>query len=417
MKRIAAFLTAVLGIMTHISPIGKSWSFANWHILSTATSPFLVLIGGILGLIGVWRRDGWTAVMGLVGAFFAGRYIHNIAADHTLFEQAFGENWLETIPDEQTNNWLIDRYMIPLPPPPQLSWEKDVVIHGEGEHALLADVWQPPANIVRTGLAIIYMHGSAWHYLDKDMGTRPFFSHLVHQGQVVIDLAYTMAPKADLYHTVGDVKRAIAWAKNHAADYDIDPRKVVLVGGSAGAHIALLAAYTPNHPQLQSPDVTMDTAVAGVISYYGFADMVQSHHNLPAFSLPISAQTDKLDSLMKQWRLLPDYGRFVDPPDVIAAWLGGTPDEIPEIYELASPLNHVGAHCPPSLLVNGAYDVVMGPIQHGRLTAALQQAKIPVVHLELPYTNHGFDLMLPQWSPSYQSALYDVERFLALIGS
>jgi acetyl esterase/lipase len=116
-------------------------------------------------------------------------------------------------------------------------------------------------------------------------------------------------------------------------------------------------------------------------------------------------------------KLLPAYGRLTDPTEAISAWLGGTPDEIPDIYHMASPLSHIGSHCPPTLLINGEYDVVMGPGQHYHLAAALRQADIPVVHVAFPYTNHGFDIILPQWSPTAQAALYDVERFLAFLSA
>jgi acetyl esterase/lipase len=65
------------------------------------------------------------------------------------------------------------------------------------ERQLLCDLWQPPENVPPSGLAFIYMHGSAWYLLDKDVGTRPFFSHLAAQGHVVMDVAYRLAPETD----------------------------------------------------------------------------------------------------------------------------------------------------------------------------------------------------------------------------
>ena len=47
---------------------------------------------------------------------------------------------------------------------------------------LLCDVWRPPAGVPPSGLAFIYFHGSAWVFLDKDVGTRPFLRHLAAQG-------------------------------------------------------------------------------------------------------------------------------------------------------------------------------------------------------------------------------------------
>jgi acetyl esterase/lipase len=95
--------------------------------------------------------------------------------------------------------------------------------------------------------------------------------------------------------------------------------------------------------------------------------------------------------------------------------LGGTPDELPDLYHLASPINHVGPHCPPTLLLQGGHDPGGMRVDAVRLHRSLQSAGVKSIYLELPNTGHGFDLVLPRLSPAAQAATYDVERFLALI--
>ena len=51
------------------------------------------------------------------------------------------------------------------------------------------------------------------------------------------------------------------------------------------------------------------------------------------------------------------------------------------------------------------------------LHAALQAAGVPSVELRLPRTDHAFDLFLPEVSPTAQTAMYDVDRFLALMAA
>ena len=103
------------------------------------------------------------------------------------------------------------------------------------------------------------------------MLTRPFFQHLASQGHVIVDLAYTRVPEVRLHGQVADVKRAIRWAKTDAGQYGVNPDRVVLMGASAGAHLALLTAYTAAHPVFQVDDVQGDMAVCAVVSYYGIA--------------------------------------------------------------------------------------------------------------------------------------------------
>ena len=102
-----------------------------------------------------------------------------------------------------------------------------------------------------------------------------------------------------------------------------------------------------------------------------------------------------------------------DKPLVIL--LGGHPDECPETYALFSPITHIHAHCPPTLLIHGEDDTMV-PVKTIRsLYTRLVKEKVPAVMHILPQTDHAFDLILPKISPSAHNAIYDVESFLALL--
>ena len=120
-----------------------------------------------------------------------------------------------------------------------------------------------------SGLAFIYFHGSAWVFLDKDFGTRPFFHHLAAQGHVIMDVAYLgrLYPETGIEGMVGDVRRSVAWLKANALVYGVNPDRIVIGGGFAGGHIALLAVvYTEGHPETTPPDTRgLDTSVRGVV--------------------------------------------------------------------------------------------------------------------------------------------------------
>ena len=101
--------------------------------------------------------------------------------------------------------------------------------------------------------------------------------------------------------------------------------------------------------------------------------------------------------------------------DIFAVMIGGTPDEIPEAYQLLSPVQHVGPHCPPTLLLQGSDDVFGLAPGVGAINQKLQADGVPVIMVEYPHTEHGFDLVLPQVSPVARAAINEVERFLALM--
>ena len=98
-----------------------------------------------------------------------------------------------------------------------------------------------------------------------------------------------------------------------------------------------------------------------------------------------------------------------------APLLGGHPDEIPETYQYFSPISHITDKCPPTLLIHGAHDL-MAPLDSSRkLVEKLKENKIPALLHILPQTDHAFDLIVPQISPSAHNAIYDIERFLFAI--
>ena len=98
-----------------------------------------------------------------------------------------------------------------------------------------------------------------------------------------------------------------------------------------------------------------------------------------------------------------------------AVMLGGHPDEIPEAYRRFSPIEYVHPGCPPTLLIQGEDDLITPVMSTFALYRKLMEARVQALCVAYPQTDHGFDLMLPDVSPTAQSALYDIERFLALM--
>jgi acetyl esterase/lipase len=221
---------------------------------------------------------------------------------------------------------------------------------------------------------------------------------------------------------LADVKRAVAWMKANADGHGLDPERIVLVGGSAGGHLALLTAYTPNQPEFQPADVTADTSVRAVVSYYGPPDLRSLHQRFERRFDAFKGEKQfeewimpRLEPIFHRTRFLAPDGEAVGAGDMIPGLLGGTPDQVPELYELGSPINHVGPHCPPTLLLQGADDLSGMTPDVRRLHRTLLAAGVPAIYVEYPHTEHGFDLILPRWSPAAQAATYETEHFLALM--
>lgn len=367
------------------------------RIMAGALSFFTAVLGLLGASLGLFSRAPLALLSGLVAALLSARHILQVTAPHPGFEEAFGPDWSDRPPSKPFPQ---RRWSWRLPPAPTPRWERNVPfcsLPGSGRQ-LFCDLWLPPQGRAPSRLAFIYFHGGAWRTLDKDTQTRTFFRHLAAQGHVVMDANYRLYPEVTLLEMLGDTRRAVAWMKANGLSYGVDPERIVVGGGSAGAHLALLNAYTAGHPQLTPEDLRdVDTTVRAAVAYYPPVDL--------AAYVAYKA-----------------YGPFalgpVDIPgrrEVLSFLLGGTVEEAPEAYALFSPLSHVRPGCPPTLLLAAECDDIV-PVEpvtemHHRLAAA----GVPSILVCFPGSEHGFDLALPRYSPAAQAALYDVQRFLALM--
>lgn len=121
--------------------------------------------------------------------------------------------------------------MLPWGAEPRLTKDLPFATITESGRKIYCDLWRPSETIKPSGLAFIFLHGSAFYFLDEDLGTRPLFRHLASQGHLIMDVAYRLAPETDIMSMVHDVKRAIHWIKSNAAQYQINPDRIVVGGG------------------------------------------------------------------------------------------------------------------------------------------------------------------------------------------
>ncbi len=404
-----SFLMSVLLLIHLRAPLG--WMLLFLKLPAGALSPYWA-IAGVAGAILGWVYDAlWAVPMGLLGAGWMTWYIWRCTRDHNGFESAFGAGWEDQIPSLQAKHMVKRRWspILYMNSSPEPIWERDVpfwTIPGS-DRELLCDIWRPGDGQV-SGLAFVYCHGGAWAIGDKDILTRPFFYHLAAQGHTVMDVAYRLCPEVDIYDMVGDTKRAIAWMKADADRYGVNPEKIVLGGASAGGHLAQLAGYTPEHPELTPEDLkSADLSVCGVISYYGPTDLETFYQymkfNRTVGGPPVHIGLDSTPSKR-------DLGQ-----NPLFFLLGGWPQEVPDMYKLASPITHVHPGCPPTLLIQGNHDVVCSMDTTRALYTKLVESGVPVINVVFPSTAHAFDAAILQVNPAAQSALYDVDRFLALM--
>jgi acetyl esterase/lipase len=229
-----------------------------------------------------------------------------------------------------------------------------------------------------TGLhpAIITIYGGAWQRGEPNQHAL-FNSYMAAQGYTVVAIDYRHAPRYRFPIQIQDVQAALQWINQNAARYNIDTTRMALVGWSAGAHLALLAAYQ-----------TDTIPVRAVVNYYGPTNLTAGYYD-PPFPDPI------------------------DTKAVLEAFLGGSPAQFPQRYESASPIRYVKPGLPPTLLIYGSRDHVVKPIFGQQLYDQLQTTDNTAVLIALPWAEHAFDAIFQ--GLSNQIALYHTERFLAWV--
>jgi acetyl esterase/lipase len=411
--------TSVIYRRLHTPRRGMMWlpvklAAANLALETT----FVGITGAVLGLL-----TGSRLLLGSYAglAFAAGASVVRTWLTREVFTETFG-----TATDGQFQ--VERRWGVKLRKPPEPRLQQNIrfwTLRDTNRH-LLCDIWQPAPDAPKSGVGVIYLHGSAWTVLDKDCLTRPLFSRFAAQGHVVMDVAYRLFPETDMPGMVGDARRAVVWLKAHAAEYGVDPERVVLSGASAGGHIAMLAGYTVGDPEMTPADVRdADTSVAGVLGWYAPVDLAAcyAHYENAKLAEMMPEQPDwnaPVPTMMR--RLLgPDAGRLGFNRFAGSGrldWIiGGTPQQIPQRYAELSPLARAHAGCPPTLLMQGRDDIIVPTAPAVALRDKLRGLGVKSALLLLPHADHGFDLLAPDWSPAARLALWHGERFLAFVSA
>jgi acetyl esterase/lipase len=257
--------------------------------------------------------------------------------------------------------------------------------HGARNHL---DIWRRP-DLDRGGRApvLLQVPGGAWMVGSKRQQAYPLMSHLAELGWVCVAINYRLSPRSTWPDHIVDVKRALAWTKEHIAEYGGDPDWIAITGGSAGGHLSALAALTANDPQFQPGFEDADTSVRAAVPFYGNYDFTGTDSVLHPLLAPTLAK----------------YVFKLRRP------------EIAEAFRIASPITHVSANAPPFFVLHGANDSLI-PVEQARAFSARLRdvSRQPVVYAELPFAQHAFDIF---GSVRAAHAAVAVEQFLAEIYS
>lgn len=186
----------------------------------------------------------------------------------------------------------------------------------------------------------ILVHGGGWGSGDKSQVHVPPTQPLTDAKITWFSIDYRLAPAHRWPACIDDVRRAIRWVKEHAAEYKGDPERVAIIGYSAGGHLAAFAAVTADD----------DTKVQAVVLFASPTDLV--------------ADCERRGGVSPALQALFDRGETID-------------DEARAVLYEASPINHLRSGLPPFLLIHGTTDQSVLHSQSENLMARLEELDVP----------------------------------------
>jgi acetyl esterase/lipase len=256
--------------------------------------------------------------------------------------------------------------------------QTDIVYHADAGTALKLDVYSPAGPGVAGGrAAVVAFPGGGWKWASKkEYGSH--ISELAKYGFVVAVADYTYSsggPGSRVWPAnFEDVRAAVQWVRKNASRLGVNPEKIAAAGVSSGAYMAnMLGTYPdgpvsaeslPGDPTGPGTSRAVSPRVQAVVDFYGPTDLTTLYRDSP--------------------RVAPS----------IATFLGGTPGQVPNRYQAASPINFASPDDPPFLIMQGTNDKAVPESQSLALEAALQRAGVPNRTILLHGIGHGFELRI-----------------------
>ncbi|SFR37180.1 alpha/beta hydrolase [Halogeometricum limi] len=215
---------------------------------------------------------------------------------------------------------------------PPVEVVRDAAFAAPPERTLSLDLYRPAGESFDASRPplVVLLHGGGWHAGDKSDLTEVALS-LAERGFACAVPDFRGSGEATFPAQIRDVKAAIRWCRANAARTATDPDRLATFGTSTGAHLAVLAALSPDEPRFAPDPANVSAAVAdasdAVVAAVGVGGLYNFEHT------PERAE--------------------------LAALLGGSRSDVPEKYELASPSSHLDGGGPPTLLLHGGDDDVL----------------------------------------------------------
>ena len=246
-----------------------------------------------------------------------------------------------------------------IPIPDHVTAIKNIEYKKINGKSLEMDIYQPNNDFHRPPL-LVFIHGGGWSHGDRNeyLGYALYFAGL---GYMTATVTYRVVKDATYPACVEDITDAVKFIIGNNDKYYFNPDKVVLIGGSAGAHLAMLAAYGWKQGGKEADSANLvvpQHKIKALVEMYGPVD----------FTTPYARNHPMVTRLMAH------------------SW-----EEMPKLYAEASPIFWVNKNSPPTLILQGTRDNLVPLSQAELLKHKLDSLSVPNVYKPLPGWPHTMD--------------------------
>ncbi|MFA6863450.1 MAG: alpha/beta hydrolase [Dysgonamonadaceae bacterium] len=205
---------------------------------------------------------------------------------------------------------------------------------------------------------LLFIHGGGWKS-GKRSDYMVYLISFAEKGYMTGTVSYRLKRDSIYPASVEDVSDAVEWVFKNGENFGYDPHRVALIGGSAGAHLSMLAAYGWRDSRSQMDSIANNNQIKAVVDIYGPVDLTDDY-----------AQTQPL----------------------VTGFTGHSYREKPELYKEASPITYLSKSAPPTLILHGTSDKLVPIHQSDTLKSRLDELEVPCEYYKLPFWPHAMDI-------------------------
>ena len=227
--------------------------------------------------------------------------------------------------------------------------------------SLQLDVYQPK-GMSKPAPLLVFIHGGGWKGGNR-ADYLVYLTHFASLGYVTATVSYRFLKEAPYPACVEDITDAVNFFFQNSEKYNYDPDRICLIGGSAGSHLAMLAAYGWKKKESTSVSATLlpnKHKIKAVVEIYGPTDFTT------------------------------EYAR--NHP-LITSFLAHSYQEAPQLYVEASPVTYLNKNIPPTLILHGTRDMLVPFSQAELLKHKLDSLGVPNVYRPVPGWPHTMDMV------------------------